>query len=58
MIMASRKPDLPDATLRIAERMLRMPPKPHNEMKIGKAERVSTKRKKVKKPIKPPSDTA
>jgi hypothetical protein len=34
---ASKKPaDLDETTLRIAERMLRMPPKPHSEMKIGK----------------------
>jgi hypothetical protein len=31
------KPDLDDATLQIARRMLNTPPKPHEKMKIGKA---------------------
>jgi len=31
-----KKPDLDEATLRIARRMLSTPPKPHDEMKIGK----------------------
>jgi hypothetical protein len=36
MVMpTSKKPDLDEATLRIARRMLSMPPKPHDEMKIG-----------------------
>jgi hypothetical protein len=39
----SKKPDLDDATIQIARRMLGTPPKPHSEMKIGK------KKKKVKK---------
>jgi hypothetical protein len=30
------KPDLDEATLRIAQRMLITPPKPHGEMKVGK----------------------
>ena len=32
----SKKPDLDEPTLRIAQRMLSMPPKPHDEMKLGK----------------------
>jgi hypothetical protein len=31
-----QKPDLDEATRRIAERMLNTPPKPHSEMKLGK----------------------
>ena len=31
-----RKPDLDDVTIQIARRMLSTPPKPHEEMKIGK----------------------
>jgi hypothetical protein len=33
----SKKLDLDDATLKIARRMLSTPPKPHDEMKIGKS---------------------
>lgn len=43
----ARKPELDDATRQIAERMLRMPPKTHDAMKVGKAKRkkkVSSKR--------------
>jgi hypothetical protein len=35
--MASKKPDLDENTVGIARRMLSTPPKPHGEMKIGKA---------------------
>ena len=35
-----------EATLRIAERMLRAPPKPHDEMKVGR--RKKAKRSKAK----------
>jgi hypothetical protein len=42
----ARKLDLDDATLQIAQRMLNMPPKPHDEMKIGKGKQ----RKAPKKP--------
>jgi hypothetical protein len=45
--MAVKKPDLDEATLRIMERMMKMPPKPHDEMKIG-ARRKKTKREKEK----------
>lgn len=33
----TKKPDLDDATIQIARRMLSMPPKPHEDMKIGKS---------------------
>jgi len=32
-----KKPDLDEATLQIARRMLNTPPKPHDEMKKGKS---------------------
>jgi hypothetical protein len=53
--MVAKKPDLDEATLQIMGRMVRMPPKPHDEMKIGKgkANRVrgaTRKRKPVRKP--------
>lgn len=40
----AKKPDLDEPTLRIMERMVNMPPKPHDEMKIGKpkAKRVES----------------
>jgi hypothetical protein len=31
-----QKPDLDEATLQIAKRILSTPPKPHKEMKLGK----------------------
>jgi hypothetical protein len=31
----TKKPDLDEATRRIAERLLNTPPKPHKEMKLG-----------------------
>jgi hypothetical protein len=34
--MGIKKPDLDEATLRIAERILSTPPKPHSAMKLGK----------------------
>jgi len=40
----ARKLDLDDTTIQIARRMLSTPPKPHDEMKIGKA-RKPTKHK-------------
>jgi len=42
------KPDLDEATLRIAQRMLSTPPKPHDEMKVGKAN-AKTKKSPVRK---------
>jgi len=35
--MTVKKPDLDETTLQIARRMLSTPPKPHDEMKLGKA---------------------
>jgi hypothetical protein len=32
----AKKPELDETTRQIAERMLRTPPKPHEEMKVGK----------------------
>jgi hypothetical protein len=32
----AQKPDLDDATIQIAKRLLNTPPKPHSEMKLGK----------------------
>jgi hypothetical protein len=46
--MAVKRPDLDEATLRIAERVLKMPPKPHDDMKLG-ARRKKTKRGKKKR---------
>jgi hypothetical protein len=34
--LPARKPDLDEPTLQIMERMVRMTPKPHDEMKVGK----------------------
>jgi len=35
--MPNKKGALDEATLRIVKRMLSMPPKPHEDMKIGRA---------------------
>jgi hypothetical protein len=43
------KPDLDEATLQIAQRMLSMPPKPHDEMKIGKGKRRKVQKKPRRK---------
>ena len=47
----AKKPDLDETTLRIMERMVRMPPKPHEEMKLGKrkASRAKTASKRKQK---------
>jgi len=42
------KPELDEAIVQIARRMLNTPPKPHDEMKIGKKAK-KTKRAKSKK---------
>jgi hypothetical protein len=48
--MASvQKPDLDDATLQIAKRILSTPPKPHKEMKIGKR-KAKASAKTINKP--------
>jgi hypothetical protein len=44
----AKKPDLDEATLRIAKRLLNTPPKRHSEMKLGKR-----KAKAGAKPAKP-----
>jgi len=48
----AKKPDLDAQTLRIMARMVRMPPKPHDEMKLGKSKgkkKASPKRKTKKR---------
>ena len=47
----TKKPQLDEATRKLAERMLRMPPKPHEEMKIGKnkPEKAKSSGKKASK---------
>jgi hypothetical protein len=53
--MALKKPNLDDATLRIARRMLTMPPKPHDEMRLGKPRGTQRKgRAKSKKVLNTP----
>lgn len=44
-----KKPDLDEATLRIAQRMLSTPPKPHEAMKVGKRKAIRAKRKSRRK---------
>jgi len=34
--MTNKKPDLDDATVNILKRMLAMPPRPHDDMKVGR----------------------
>jgi hypothetical protein len=46
----ARKPDLDEATRQIAQRMLSMPPKRHDEMKIGKAKKPKPRKKHLSKP--------
>jgi hypothetical protein len=48
----SKVPKIDDATLRVMERMVRMPPKPHDEMKVGKR-----KTSRTKSPAKPKRKT-
>jgi hypothetical protein len=43
------KPDLDEATLEIARRMLTTPPKPHEEMKVGKGKaKLKARKSKLK----------
>jgi len=42
------KPDLDEATLRIAQRMLSMPPKPHDQMKLGDRRKKRRKKKRAR----------
>lgn len=41
--MPSRKPDLDDATVRVLKKVLALPPKHHDEMKVGRAKRPASK---------------
>jgi len=49
------KPDLDEATVQIARRMLSTPPKPHDEMKVGrhcaKPKKRQAKRGQVRKDV-------
>jgi hypothetical protein len=47
---ASKKPNLDKATIEIARRMLNTPPKPHDEMKIGKRKVMRKRKIKVATP--------
>jgi hypothetical protein len=41
-----QKPNLDEATLQIAKRILSTPPKPHSEMKLGKRKAKASRTKK------------
>lgn len=43
----AKKPDLDEPTRRIAERLLSMPPKPHDQMKLGKSKTAVPKKEKT-----------
>jgi hypothetical protein len=45
----AKKPALDEPTRQLAERLLRMPPKPHDEMKVGRKRVAAKKRVKRKK---------
>jgi hypothetical protein len=45
----TQKPDLDEATLQIAKRILSTPPKPHSEMKLGKGRPILNKKSKESK---------
>jgi hypothetical protein len=49
----AKKPDLDDATLRIARALLSAPPKQHGDMKIGKRKASRGKSPKRKVAVKP-----
>ncbi len=51
--MAIKKPDLDEATLRIVERMLQMPPKLHDEMKVGKPKARKSKKTSHRRKLEP-----
>jgi len=40
----TKKPVVDEPTLRLMGALVRMPPKPHDEMKIGKAKKISKKK--------------
>jgi hypothetical protein len=44
----TKKPDLDEATMRIARTLLNTPPKPHEQMKLGKVKKKATRRKAKK----------
>lgn len=46
----AKKPNLDEPTLRIMERMVRMPPKPHGEMKVGKPRPAPKKKDASRRP--------
>jgi len=51
----AQKPDLDEATIQIAERLLNMPPKQHKDMKVGKLKaKVSTTARPPKERGHPP----
>jgi hypothetical protein len=45
----AKKPDLDEATLQIARRMLNTAPKPHDEMKVGKGKQRKVQKKTRRK---------
>jgi hypothetical protein len=45
----AKKPDLDEPTLQLMERVLRMPPKPHEDMKLGKSRAKKAKKKRAYK---------
>ena len=51
-MVKAQKPELDEATLQIAERLLNTPPKPHSEMKIGKRKAKASRTKKRAQPEK------
>jgi hypothetical protein len=47
----TKKPDLDEPTRQIAERLLRTPPKPHEDMKIAKSKRESARFQKKRRVV-------
>lgn len=47
MIVMAKKPSLDERALRIMGALVRMPPKPHNQMKLGKPRGKSSKKSQV-----------
>ena len=52
----AKKPVLDEPTLLIARTLLNTPPKPHEEMKVGKSKRKKLKMHAKNKPKKPTRD--
>jgi hypothetical protein len=44
----TKKPQLDEATRKVLERMLKAPPKPHEEMKVGKRKPAEASSRPVK----------